>query len=92
MIILSDFFGDLERWRRRFSGLRFSHHEVVLLQVLDHDELTFPLEGMVKFVGLEIPDHLLANPDDLRRGYLAALERFQERWTISRSGTPANGW
>ncbi len=79
VIVLSDFFSDLEALEKAIARLRFSHHEVVLLQVLDHDELTFPLQGMVKFVGLEIPDHLLANPDDLRRGYLAALERFLDR-------------
>ena len=79
VVILSDFFGDLDSLESAIQRLRFSHHEVVLLQVLDHDELTFSLEGMVKFVGLEIPDRLLANPDDLRRGYLAALGRFQAK-------------
>ncbi len=77
VMVLSDFFGDLESLEKAIQRLRFAHHEVVLLQVLDHDELTFPLEGMVKFVGLEVADHFLANPADLQRGYLAALERFQ---------------
>ncbi len=79
VVILSDFFGDLDALESAIQRLRFSQHEVVLLQVLDHAELNFPLSGMVKFVGLEIPDCVLANPDDLRPGYLAALGRFQAR-------------
>jgi hypothetical protein len=34
---------------------------------------------MTRFLGLEAPDQLLANPADLRKGYLAALNRFQTR-------------
>jgi hypothetical protein len=34
---------------------------------------------MTKFVGLEIPEELLAQPEDLRRGYLKAVERFNTR-------------
>ena len=37
------------------------------------------MEGMIKFIGLEIPDELLAQPEDLRRGYLRALNRFNDR-------------
>jgi len=53
--------------------MRYQRHEVVLFQVLHHDELEFPFEGMVKFVGLEVPEELLTHPDELRREYLAAL-------------------
>ncbi len=79
VVIVSDFLGDLDALETAIQRLRFSHHEVVLLQVLDHDELTFPLKGMVQFVGLEVPDHLLADSDDLRRGYLVALGQFLTR-------------
>jgi hypothetical protein len=34
---------------------------------------------MTKFVGLEIPEELLAQPDDLRRAYLQALNRFNDQ-------------
>jgi hypothetical protein len=35
---------------------------------------------MVKFVGLESPDELLAQTDDLKRGYLAAVQRHNDRF------------
>jgi hypothetical protein len=34
---------------------------------------------MTKFVGLEIPDELLAQPLQIRRAYLQAMQRFNER-------------
>jgi hypothetical protein len=34
---------------------------------------------MVKFVGLEDPGELLAQTEDLKRGYLAALQRHNDR-------------
>ena len=67
VVILSDFFTDLDLLESAIQRLRFHHHEVVLLQVLEHDELVFPMDGMVKFVGLEVPEQLLVNPDDLRQ-------------------------
>jgi hypothetical protein len=34
---------------------------------------------MTKFVGLEIPDELLANPESIRRSYLKAVKTFNGR-------------
>ncbi len=79
VMIFSDFFADLDSIEQSVQRMRYNRHEVVLFQVLHHDELTFNLNGMTKFIGLEIPEELLAQPEDLRRGYLAALNRFNQR-------------
>jgi uncharacterized protein (DUF58 family) len=76
VVIFSDFFTDLEQIETAIQRLRYNHHEVVLVQVLHHDELTFGFDQTTRFVGLEHPDVLLAQPEDLRRGYLEALQRF----------------
>ncbi len=77
VMLFSDFFvDDLDDLEQAIQRLRYNKHEVVLFQTLHHDELAFEFDGMIKFVGLEVPDELLAQPDDLRRGYLAALNRF----------------
>jgi hypothetical protein len=60
--------------------MRYHRHEVVLFQVMHHDELAFEFSGMIKFLGLEVPEELLAQPEDLRRGYLKAVERFNTRF------------
>ena len=79
VMIFSDFFTDLDALEPALQQLRFQQHEVVLFQVLHHDELHFDFKGPAKFVGLEIPQNLLARPEDLRQAYLQSLERFQNR-------------
>jgi uncharacterized protein (DUF58 family) len=80
VMVFSDFFTDLDALEPVLQRLRYSKHEVVLFQMMHHDELAFELDGMVKFVGLETPDEMLAQTEDLRRGYLAAVERFNNRF------------
>jgi len=79
IMIFSDFFADLNSIEAPLQQMRYNKHEVVLFQVLHHDELGFDLSGMIRFVGLESDEQLLAQPDDLRRTYLDALARHNEQ-------------
>jgi uncharacterized protein (DUF58 family) len=76
VMIFSDFFTDLAALETVLQRMRYHQHEVVLFQVLHHDELAFEFDGQVKFVGLELPEELLTQPLELRKAYLQALERF----------------
>lgn len=80
VMVFSDFFTDLDALETALQRMRYSRHEVVLFQVMHHDELAFEFSGMIKFLGLEVPEELLAQPEDLRRGYLKAVERFNTRF------------
>ncbi|MCE5328382.1 MAG: DUF58 domain-containing protein [Planctomycetaceae bacterium] len=73
VMIFSDFFSDLTSLEGPLQQLRWNKHEVVLFHTLHHDEIAFDLAGMVKFVGLESDQNLLAQPDDLRKSYLDAM-------------------
>jgi len=88
VMIFSDFFGDLDELESAIHRMRYNKHEVVLFQIMHHDELAFEFDGMVKFVGLEIPDELLAQTDDLRRAYLQAVANFNEQLdqVVARNG------
>lgn len=79
VVILSDFFVDLDDLEESLHRLRYDKHEVVLLQVLHNDEITFDLNGMIRFVGLEDDDVFLTRPQDVRAAYLEAINRFNER-------------
>jgi uncharacterized protein (DUF58 family) len=79
VMIFSDFFTDLAALEGALQRMRYNNHEVVLFHVMHHDELTFDFHGQIKFVGLEIPDELLTQPEDLRAAYLAAVARFTNR-------------
>lgn len=78
VMIYSDFFTDLVELEPVLQRLRYNRHEVVLFQVMHHDELAFEFDGMVKFIGLEVPEELLAQTEDLKRAYLAAARRHNE--------------
>jgi uncharacterized protein (DUF58 family) len=80
VFLFSDFFANLNEIESAVQRMRYNRHEVVLFQILHHDELEFQFDVMTKFIGLEIPEELLAQPDDLRRGYLQALQRFESRF------------
>ena len=80
IMIFSDFFTDLDELEKVLQRLRYQQHEVVLFQVLHHDELAFNFDGMIKFIGLEVPDEILMQPSELRKAYLAALNRFNDRF------------
>lgn len=78
VMIFSDFFTDLDTLEPALQRLKFNRHEVVLFQVMAHDELDFHFDGMVKFVGLESPENYLTQPEDIRRGYLTALAQHND--------------
>jgi uncharacterized protein (DUF58 family) len=80
VMIFSDFFTDLDPLEAVLQQMRYNRHEVVLFQVMHHDELAFEFDGQIKFVGLELPDELLTRPDDLRHSYLKAMQAFNDRF------------
>lgn len=74
IIVISDFFDDLHLLKRGLRHLRYRKHEVVALQVLDPQELTFPFEDVTLFKGLEAFGDLLVEPKALKKAYLEQLE------------------
>jgi hypothetical protein len=79
VMIFSDFFTDLTPLESALQQMRYRLHEVVLFQVMHHDELAFQFDSMTKFVGLEDAEELMAQPEVVRRRYLAAMESFNAR-------------
>ena len=79
VVILSDFFDDEDAVIDAVQHLRFVGHEVIALQVLDHDEIDFPFAGLVEFEGLENIPNLKTRPSEIRKSYLGELHAFQEK-------------
>jgi len=78
VIVLSDLFDPTPAGLSRLTALRVRGHDLVLLQLLDRTELEFPFEDPTLFLSMEDDRRLEVNPRELRRGYLAELERFLE--------------
>ncbi len=78
VVIISDFFADLNSLFRGLKLLRHRGHDVMLLHVMDDQELDFNYSGTTKFEGMEASGELVCDPRSLREGYLQAVNSFLE--------------
>jgi uncharacterized protein (DUF58 family) len=78
IVILSDFFDDLESIQKGLRHLRYKKHEIMVFQVLDPAEIQFPFQDVTMFKGLEEMGELLTEPRSLREGYLEQLRQFTD--------------
>lgn len=80
VVLLSDFFDDIDSLAAGFKQLRHRKHELVALQILDHDEIELPFDDVTLFKGLEEAGDVLTEPRALRQAYLDRLNEFTERF------------
>jgi uncharacterized protein (DUF58 family) len=76
IVVLSDFFDDMESIQAGLRHLRYKKHELMVFQILDPTEIEFPFEDVTLFKGLEELGDLLTEPRSLREGYLEQLRDF----------------
>jgi uncharacterized protein (DUF58 family) len=76
VVLISDMFEDLEPILSGLKHLRHKRHEVILWNVLDECELTFPFQESTLFKGMELYPDLLTDPRSLRQSYLEQIEGF----------------
>ena len=78
IVLLSDFFDDLEGLKKGLRHLRYKKHELMAFQILDPAEISFPFDDVTLFKGLEEAGQLLTEPRSLREAYLEQLRLFTE--------------
>ncbi|MCE9532399.1 MAG: DUF58 domain-containing protein [Planctomycetes bacterium] len=80
IIILSDFFDDIDAITKALRHLRHRRHEVILFHVLAPDEIEFPFSRMTKFRNLEsLDERMLVDARRLRAEYLHNFQTFCEQ-------------
>ncbi len=79
VVVISDFFDDEDSFLKGMQRLSFSGNEVIVFQVLDPYELTFPMEGTWKLLGLEGEEMIQTSPSDIRKSYLKNFDEFRKR-------------
>jgi uncharacterized protein (DUF58 family) len=79
VIVISDFFCDLEPLLNCFQHLRFQKHDLVLFQLLDPAEMAFQFDRPVRFVDLESSLSIVTEPSSIRDEYLRQLNLFLNR-------------
>jgi uncharacterized protein (DUF58 family) len=80
VVLISDLLDDPGRVVDGLRHLRFRGSDVLVFQVLDRAELTFPFEGSATFLDLESDERVVTEPSAARAAYLAALEAHIERY------------
>jgi uncharacterized protein (DUF58 family) len=78
VVVVSDFFCDLEPLLNCFQHLRFQKHDLAVFQLLDRAELEFQFDRPVRFVDLESSMSLVTEPSMIRDEYLRQLHIFLE--------------
>ena len=73
VVLVSDFFDDVEHLKTGLRHLRYKKHEVIAFQLLDPAEITFPFDDVTLFKGMEDAGDLLTEPRSLRQAYLDQL-------------------
>ena len=76
IVVLSDFFDDIENIKKGMRHLRYKKHELIAFQVLDPEEIEFPFEDTTLFKGMEEFGELLTEPRALREAYQEQLALF----------------
>jgi uncharacterized protein (DUF58 family) len=79
IVMISDFFDNLDGIQKGLRRLRYKKHEIIMMQILDPQETDFPFEDVTLFKGLEELGELLTEPRSLRDGYLNQLNDSTEK-------------
>jgi uncharacterized protein (DUF58 family) len=73
VVVISDLLDDVEAVIKGLRHLKFRGTDVIVFQVLDPNELTFPFRGASKFRDVENAEEILAEAAEIRTSYLREL-------------------
>jgi uncharacterized protein (DUF58 family) len=76
VIVISDFIDDEAKVANGLQHFRHDNHEVIVFQVMDDAELSFPYDRITRFKDMEGVGRVVANPKSLRTRYLARMQTF----------------
>ena len=80
VVLISDLLDDPEPVIKGLRYLKFRGTDVIVFQVLDPNELTFPFHGPATFKDVESADEILAEPAAVRTAYLRELAGLTLRY------------
>lgn len=73
VVLISDLLDEPESVIKALRLLKFRGTDVIVFQVLDPNELTFPFRGASRFRDIESTEEVLAEPSAIRTAYLREL-------------------
>jgi uncharacterized protein (DUF58 family) len=82
LIVLSDFYDEEDETYGELRRAARLGHEIVVLQVMSREEISFDFRDAVEFVDAETGHALSLNPAESRREYIDSVTAFVERWRV----------
>jgi uncharacterized protein (DUF58 family) len=79
IIVLSDCFSDVNETKHVLEQYRYHGHDVLMLQILAPEELTFPFRREAFFQDLEVHARMQVNPNTVRKAYLKEFQAFMDK-------------
>lgn len=79
VIVLSDLFDDADALVGALKHFRHKKHEVIVLQILDPAEVSFPFDDVTRIEDMETTREITSDPEAFRRQYLEELARFLDK-------------
>src|SRR5204863_10214410 len=76
VLLVTDIFVGRHAFFRGMEMLRHGRHDILVFDLMDHEELTFPFAGTTRFEDLEGPDIITCDPRALRQGYIEVVEEY----------------
>jgi uncharacterized protein (DUF58 family) len=76
IIIISDFFDDLEKVLHSIKHFSFNKNEVVLFQILDPLEKSFAFRRDAIFKDMETGEEMTTQPHQIQRAYQDAMQNY----------------
>jgi uncharacterized protein (DUF58 family) len=77
VLVISDCYGDPRRVVDGIRHLAARGHDLIVVQLMDHDEVAFPFKPLTTFRDMESGAALMSDPLRQRPLYLQRLERFR---------------
>jgi len=79
VVIISDFFDDINSVLRALKNFSYKKNEVIVFQILDPMEKTFSFGKDAIFKDLETGDELTTQPYQIQKAYIEAMFEFTNR-------------
>ena len=79
VIIISDFFDDVEQILLGLQHFRYRRHEVIVFHLLDDAELEFPYGRITLFEGMEGDAQIVVDPRVMAEGYHRRMQQYLDQ-------------
>ena len=76
IVLISDLIDEPEAVLNALRHFRFQGHDIIVFQIMDDAELTFPFDTMTEFTDLETGEKAFVTPEGMRPTYMEELKSF----------------